>query len=110
MDNNRNWAGWAALGLAALALLVALSGRGGGRSDIGYAYRVEKAVPVPAAPQAPVAPAVPAVPVMPAMPVMPMSPKMMPPAAWQWQGAQAAHFGAPAAVGRLVHFAVMGFG
>ena len=100
MDNNRNWAGWAALGLAALALLVALSGRGGDtRNRIAYAYPDAQWRPgmvVPAAPQAPVAPAMPAVPVvpvapaapvMPMAPMMPMSPKMMPPAGWQqWQG------------------------
>ena len=36
MDGNRNWAGWIALGLAGLALLVALSGRMDAAFDLSW--------------------------------------------------------------------------
>ena len=94
MDGNRNWAGWIALGLAGLALLVALSGRMDAAFNlswqVGAAARPGNitaqpqpapALPAPpaAAQPAPVQPALPALPVKPDMPQPPELPKIMQP-------------------------------
>ncbi len=73
MERNRNWQAWIALGLAALALLVALGGHGGGRNE--YASRVQRGwawqqVPVQPQPVQPVQPVQPQ-PVQPEQPVQP---------------------------------------
>lgn len=94
MDGNRNWAGWIALGLAGLALLVALSGRMDAAFNlswqVGAAARpgniTAQPQPAPAQPAppaaaqpAPVQPALPALPVKPDMPQPPELPKIMQP-------------------------------
>ncbi|MGI8588572.1 MAG: hypothetical protein ACR2M0_12940 [Chloroflexia bacterium] len=77
MERNRNWQAWIALGLAALALLVALGGRGGDRNE--YASRVQRGwtwQQVPVQPQQPAQP----------QPVQPVQPQpeqpVQPPNGW----------------------------
>jgi hypothetical protein len=89
MDGNRNWAGWAALGLAGLALLVALSGRMdaafnlswqvGAAARPGNITAQPQPVPPVAAQPAPVQPALPPLPVKPDVPQPPEPPQVMQP-------------------------------